>query len=130
MAETVYYGRGTRKEASAKVWLTEGTGKFVINKMEMADYFKRPTLELIAKQPLVRTNTLDRFDITVEVKGGGVAGQVGAIRHGISRALVEANEEFKPSLRKAGLLTRDPRSHERKKYGLAGRRKKYQFSKR
>ncbi|MBU0567480.1 30S ribosomal protein S9 [bacterium] len=130
MAETVYYGRGTRKEASAKVWLTEGTGKFVINKMEMADYFKRPTLELIAKQPLVRTNTLDRFDITVEVKGGGVAGQVGAIRHGISRALVEANEEFRPPLRKAGLLTRDPRSHERKKYGLAGRRKKYQFSKR
>lgn len=130
MAETTYYGWGRRKEAVAKVWLKEGAGKFIINKMEIADYFKRPTLELIAKQPLVKTNTLNKFDIAVEVRGSGVAGQVGAIRNGIGWALIEASEEYRPLLRRAGLLTRDPRRHERKKYGLAGRRKKYQFSKR
>ena len=128
--KTKYYGTGRRKTSVARVYLTPGTGKITINKRDIDDYFDLETLKLIVRQPLVATETTDKFDIQVNVQGGGFTGQAGAIRHGISRALLEAGEDYRPILKKAGFLTRDPRMKERKKYGLKGARRAPQFSKR
>ena len=130
MANTRYYGTGRRKSSIARVYLVPGTGKVIINKREMDNYFGLDTLKLIVRQPLVLTETADRFDVLVNVRGGGFTGQAGAIRHGISRALLQADNEFRPALKKAGFLTRDPRMKERKKYGLKAARRAPQFSKR
>ena len=131
MANTKYYGTGRRKKSIARVrLLPNGTGKFTINKVDIEQYFGLDTLKLIARQPLVYTNTADKYDIVVNVVGGGVSGQAGAINHGISRALVLAEEGLKPELKKAGFLTRDSRMKERKKYGLKKARRAPQFSKR
>jgi len=121
---------GRRKTSVARVRLIPGTGKIVINKRDIDDYFDYDTLKVIVREPLVITDTLGKYDVVVNVHGGGFTGQAGAIRHGIARALVEINEEYKPVLRKAGFLTRDPRMKERKKYGLKKARKAPQFSKR
>ena len=128
--KTKYYGTGRRKTSVARVYLTPGTGKITINKRDIDDYFDLETLKLIVRQPLVATETTDKFDIQVNVQGGGFTGQAGAIRHGISRALLEAGEDYRPILKKAGFLTRDPRMKERKKYGLKAARRAPQFSKR
>ena len=128
--KTKYYGTGRRKTSVARVYLTPGTGKITINKRDIDDYFDLETLKLIVRQPLVETETTDKFDVQVNVQGGGFTGQAGAIRHGISRALLEAGEDYRPILKKAGYLTRDPRMKERKKYGLKGARRAPQFSKR
>ena len=125
-----FYGTGRRKSSIARVYLVPGTGKVIINKREMDNYFGLDTLKLIVRQPLVLTETADRFDVLVNVRGGGFTGQAGAIRHGISRALLQADNEFRPALKKAGFLTRDPRMKERKKYGLKAARRAPQFSKR
>jgi len=125
-----YYGTGRRKSSVARVYLVPGTGKITINKRDVDNYFGLETLKLIIRQPLELTSTLGRFDIKVNVFGGGTTGQAGAIRHGISRALLEADSDFRPVLKKAGFLTRDPRMKERKKYGLKGARRAPQFSKR
>ena len=125
-----FYGTGRRKSSVARVRVYNGTGKITINDREMDDYFGLETLKLIVRQPLTLTGTADKFDIVCRVNGGGVTGQAGAIRHGISRALLQYNEELRPELKKAGLLTRDPRMKERKKYGLKGARRAPQFSKR
>jgi len=125
-----YYGTGRRKSSVARVYLLPGSGKITINKRDMDDYFGLETLKLIVKQPLALTDVLTRFDVRVNVNGGGSTGQAGAIRHGIARALVEADADFRPALKKAGFLTRDPRMKERKKYGLKGARRAPQFSKR
>jgi small subunit ribosomal protein S9 len=125
-----YYGTGRRKSSIARVYLLPGTGKIIINKREMDDYFGLDTLKLIVSQPLAVTETQDKFDIMVNVKGGGFTGQAGAIRHGISRALLHADADYRPTLKKAGFLTRDPRMKERKKYGLKAARRAPQFSKR
>ena len=126
-----YWGTGRRKKAIARVRLIpEGNGTIVVNKLSLDEYFDLDTLKFIVKQPLVATDSLDKFDVFVNVKGGGFTGQAGAIRHGIARALVRANEEYKPIVKKAGFLTRDPRSKERKKYGLKKARRAPQFSKR
>ncbi len=130
MATTRFYGTGRRKSSVARVYLTPGTGKVVINKRDMDDYFGLETLKVIVRQPLEATSTTDKFDITVNVCGGGFTGQAGAIRHGISRALLQADAEYRPILKKAGFLTRDPRMKERKKYGLKAARRAPQFSKR
>ena len=130
MASAKYYGTGRRKSSVARVYLVPGTGKITINKRDIDDYFGLETLKLIVRQPLDETNTTDRFDIIVTVKGGGFTGQAGAIRHGISRALLEADADYRPALKKAGFLTRDPRMKERKKYGLKAARRAPQFSKR
>ena len=130
MATTRYYGTGRRKSSVARVYLVPGTGKVTINKKDMDEYFGYDTLKVIARQPLELTSTADKFDVLVNVHGGGYTGQAGAIRHGISRALVKANEEFKNVLKLEGLLTRDPRVKERKKYGRKRARKRFQFSKR
>lgn len=130
MAQVQYYGTGRRKESIARVRLVPGDGRVVINNREMDEYFGLDTLKLIVKQPLVLTNTLGRYDVLVKVEGGGYTGQAGAIRHGISRALLEADPELRGSLKKAGFLTRDPRMKERKKYGLKAARRAPQFSKR
>lgn len=130
MAKVQYYGTGRRKESIARVRLVPGDGRVVINEREMDEYFGLDTLKLIVKQPLVLTNTLGRYDVLVKVEGGGYTGQAGAIRHGISRALLEADPELRGSLKKAGFLTRDPRMKERKKYGLKAARRAPQFSKR
>ncbi|HDQ45415.1 MAG TPA: 30S ribosomal protein S9 [bacterium] len=130
MKGTSYYATGRRKESVARVWLVPGTGKFVVNKHELLDYFRRPTLEMIIKQPFAVTQTEGQYDVRATVKGGGLTGQAGAMLLGISRALKEANEELKKPLRDAGFLTRDPREKERKKYGQPGARKRFQFSKR
>ena len=130
MASAKYYGTGRRKSSVARVYLVPGTGKITINKRDINDYFGLETLKLIVRQPLDETNTADRFDIIVTVKGGGFTGQAGAIRHGISRALLEADADYRPALKKAGFLTRDPRMKERKKYGLKAARRAPQFSKR
>ena len=130
MATTRYYGTGRRKSSVARVYLMPGTGKVTINKKDMDDYFGYDTLKVIARQPLVLTSTDDKFDVLVNVHGGGYTGQAGAIRHGISRALLKADDEFRPVLKKAGFLTRDPRMKERKKYGLKAARRAPQFSKR
>lgn len=125
-----YYGTGRRKSSVARVYLVPGTGKIIVNKRNIDEYFGLETLKLIIRQPLELTSTLGKFDVKVNVFGGGTTGQAGAIRHGISRALLEADIEFRPALKKAGFLTRDPRMKERKKYGLKGARRAPQFSKR
>ena len=125
-----YYGTGRRKSSVARVYLMPGTGKITINKRDIDDYFGLETLKLIIRQPLELVGLLAKYDVSVNVKGGGFTGQAGAIRHGISRALLEADKELRPSLKKAGYLTRDPRMKERKKYGLKGARRAPQFSKR
>ncbi|HCO28842.1 MAG TPA: 30S ribosomal protein S9, partial [Lachnospiraceae bacterium] len=117
MASARYYGTGRRKSSIARVYLVPGTGKVTINKRDMDEYFGLETLKLIVRQPLAATNTADKYDVLVNVHGGGFTGQAGAIRHGISRALLQADGEFRPVLKKAGFLTRDPRMKERKKYG-------------
>ena len=128
MASVKYYGTGRRKKSVARVYLTPGTGKITINKRDVEDYLSLDTLKVIVRQPLVATETADKFDVTVNVKGGGFTGQAGAIRHGIARALLKADEDFRPVLKKAGYLTRDPRMKERKKYGLKAARRAPQFS--
>ena len=130
MAKARYYGTGRRKSSIARVYLVPGTGKVVINKRDMDEYFGLETLKLIVRQPLVLTDTVDKFDVLVNVHGGGFTGQAGAIRHGISRALLHADADYRPTLKKAGFLTRDPRMKERKKYGLKKARRAPQFSKR
>lgn len=130
MAQVQYYGTGRRKTAVARVRLVPGEGKVVINGRSMDDYLGLKTLELIVMQPLKLTETADKYDVLVKVAGGGVAGQAGAVRHGISRALLKADLEYRPALKKAGFLTRDPREKERRKYGLKKARKASQFSKR
>ena len=125
-----FYGTGRRKSSVARVRVYSGTGKITINERDIDDYFGLETLKLIVRQPLTLTDNLDKFDIVCRVAGGGVTGQAGAIRHGISRALLQADENLRPELKKAGFLTRDPRMKERKKYGLKGARRAPQFSKR
>ena len=130
MAKVSYYGTGRRKTSVARVYLTPGTGNIVINKRSLDEYFGLETLKVIVRQPLVATETADKFDVMVNVYGGGFTGHAGAIRHGISRALLKADAEYRPVLKKAGFLTRDPRMKERKKYGLKAARRAPQFSKR
>ncbi|MGN0194307.1 MAG: 30S ribosomal protein S9 [Pseudoramibacter sp.] len=130
MAKVQYFGTGRRKESVARVRLLPGDGKFTINGRDIDDYFGLETLKMIARQPLALTNTTDSFDVVVNVYGGGFNGQAGAIRHGIARALVEADTNLRPELKKAGFLTRDDRMVERKKYGLKKARRAPQFSKR
>ena len=125
-----FYGTGRRKSSVARVRVYNGTGKIIINDRDIEEYFGLETLKLIVRQPLALTGNLDKFDIVCRVAGGGVTGQAGAIRHGLSRALLQFNEELRPELKKAGFLTRDPRMKERKKYGLKGARRAPQFSKR
>ena len=128
--KVVYYGTGRRKSSIARVRLVEGTGKITINGKDIDEYLGLETLKVVVKQPLVATNTLTKYDVIVKVTGGGFTGQAGAIRHGISRALLEANGEYRPELKSNGFLTRDPRMKERKKYGLKKARRAPQFSKR
>ena len=130
MATARYYGTGRRKKSIARVYLTPGTGKIMINKRDIDEYFGLETLKVIVRQPLNATDTLDKFDVLVNVRGGGFTGQAGAIRHGISRALLQADAEYRPTLKAAGYLTRDPRMKERKKYGLKAARRAPQLSKR
>lgn len=131
MAELVQYlGTGRRKSSVARVRLVPGNGKITINKREFTDYIPSAAVRLDVLQPLNLTNTLNSYDVIVNVAGGGISGQAGAIRHGITRALMEVNDSFRPVLKKAGLVTRDPRAKERKKYGLRGARRSPQFSKR
>ena len=130
MAKERYYGTGRRKSSVARVYLVPGTGNIVINKRTIDEYFGLETLKLIVRQPLVATETTDKFDILVNVHGGGTTGQAGAIRHGIARALLQVDAEYRPTLKSAGFLTRDPRMKERKKYGLKAARRAPQFSKR
>jgi len=130
LAKTSFYGTGRRKSSIARVYLVPGTGKIVINKRDMDEYFGLDTLKLVVRQPLELTETTDKFDVLVNVHGGGFTGQAGAIRHGISRALLQADADYRPALKKAGFLTRDPRMKERKKYGLKAARRAPQFSKR
>ena len=130
MASVKYYGTGRRKKSIARVYLTPGTGKITINKRDIDEYFGLETLKVVVRQPLVATETLEKFDVLVNVHGGGFTGQAGAIRHGIALALLKADAEFRPTLKKAGYLTRDPRMKERKKYGLKAARRAPQFSKR
>ena len=125
-----FYGTGRRKSSVARVRLYAGTGKITINDRDIDDYFGLETLKLIVRQPLELTQTGEKFDVVCRVGGGGVTGQAGAIRHGIARALCEADAELRPTLKAAGFLTRDPRMKERKKYGLKGARRAPQFSKR
>ena len=130
MASEKYYGTGRRKSSVARVYLVPGTGKVTINKKDMDEYFGLETLKIIVRQPLEATNMADKFDGIVNVKGGGFTGQAGAIRHGIARALNKYDLDLRPTLKKAGYLTRDPRMKERKKYGLKKARRAPQFSKR
>ena len=125
-----FYGTGRRKKSVARVRVYPGTGKITINDRSIDDYFGLETLKLIVRQPLALTGTTEKFDIVCRVNGGGVTGQAGAIRHGIARALLLVNEEYRPALKAAGFLTRDPRMKERKKYGLKAARRAPQFSKR
>ena len=130
MALVNYYGTGRRKTSVARVRLVPGAGKVMINGRDMEEYFGLKTLELIVRQPLVLTEMVDKYDVLASVSGGGASGQAGAIRHGISRALLELDGELRPALKKAGFLTRDSREKERRKYGLKKARKASQFSKR
>ena len=130
MAKVQYMGTGRRKKSIARVRLVPGNGNVTINKRDIQDYFGLETLRMIVNQPLVLTATKDKFDVLVNVHGGGFTGQAGAIRHGITRALIKSDEALKPELKKAGFVTRDPRMKERKKYGLKEARKSPQFSKR
>ena len=130
MAQVSYYGTGRRKSSIARVRLIPGDGKVTINGRAMEEYFGLKTLELIVRQPLVLTEMSDKYDVVASVKGGGTTGQAGAIRHGITRALMELDSGLRPALKKAGFVTRDPREKERRKYGLKKARKASQFSKR
>ena len=130
MAEIQYYGTGRRKTSTARVYLRPGGGDFQVNRKTFESYFPNETLRMIIRQPLQLTETTNKFDVVVNVAGGGPSGQAGAIRHGITRALIEYNGDLRPTLKQAGLITRDPRIKERKKYGMAGARKRFQFSKR
>jgi len=130
MAETKYYATGRRKTSIARVWLIPGTGKITINKSDIDTYFKRPTAKMVIMQPFNITETNGKFDMMINVTGGGSSGQAGAIRHGISRALLEYNPDLRITLKRAGMLTRDARTVERKKYGRAKARRRFQFSKR
>ena len=129
-ASSKFYGTGRRKSSIARVYLVPGTGKVTINKRSIDEYFGLETLKVIVRQPLVATETVDKYDVLVNVHGGGYTGQAGAIRHGISRALLQADADFRPTLKKEGFLTRDPRMKERKKPGLKAARRAPQFSKR
>jgi len=130
VADIQYYGTGRRKTATARVYLRTGDGSVQVNRKPFDSYFPNETLRMIIRQPLNLTETANKFDILVNVAGGGPAGQAGAIRHGITRALIEYNSDLRPTLKQAGLITRDPRIKERKKYGQKGARKRFQFSKR
>ena len=130
MATAKFYGTGRRKKSIARVYLVPGTGNITINKRSIDEYFGLETLKVVVRQPLVATETVDKYDVIVTVKGGGYTGQAGAVRHGIARALLQVDGDFRPVLKKAGFLTRDPRMKERKKYGLKGARRAPQFSKR
>jgi small subunit ribosomal protein S9 len=131
MAEaTLYYGTGRRKTSVARVWLRPGAGRILVNRRPFEDYFPRETLRMVICQPLQLTETLGQFDATVNVGGGGPTGQAGAVRHGIARALLQFDDKLRQTLKRAGLLTRDPRMRERKKYGQPGARSKFQYSKR
>jgi small subunit ribosomal protein S9 len=130
MADIQYYGTGRRKTSTARVYLRPGSGDIKINRRTFDEYFPNEALRMIIRQPLSLTDNLSKFDILVNVDGGGTAGQAGAVRHGITRALLEYNADLRPTLKKAGLVTRDPRQKERKKYGQKGARKRFQFSKR
>jgi len=128
--EERYYATGRRKEAVARVWLSPGSGQFIVNGRDVLEYFKRETLKMLIEQPFELTGSLGQYSVFATVRGGGLSGQAGALRLGISRALVKVNEDFRVKLRKAGFLTRDPRMVERKKYGQPKARKRFQFSKR
>ena len=130
MATKYFTGVGKRKTAIARVFLREGTGQITVNARSLEDFFKRPTSRMVIEQPLNLTQMVGKFDIKVSVVGGGLSGQAGAIRHGITRALLEYNPELRPTLKVAGLITRDPRKKERKMYGLKSARARFQFSKR
>ena len=130
MAEIQYYGTGRRKTSTARVYLRAGGGDFKINRKSFDQYFPNETLRMIIRQPLNLTETVGKFDVLINVRGGGPAGQAGAIRHGITRALLEYNADLRPTLKQAGLISRDDRIKERKKYGQKGARKRFQFSKR
>ncbi|MCR5537501.1 MAG: 30S ribosomal protein S9 [Succinivibrio sp.] len=130
MAVNQYYGTGRRKDATARVFMKQGSGKLTINGKTLDEYFGRPTSRMVVEQPLQLLEMTDKFDIYVTVSGGGITGQAGAIRHGITRALIEYDETFRPALRKAGFVTRDARAVERKKVGLHKARKRPQYSKR
>lgn len=125
-----YYATGKRKNAVARVWLSPGIGRITVNKKELEEYIPRETLQMMLREPLEATKTLDKFDVWATAKGGGLAGQAGALRHGIAKALVEFNQELRPVLKKAGFLTRDSRVKERRKYGQKGARARFQYSKR
>ncbi|MDJ0838830.1 MAG: 30S ribosomal protein S9 [Acidobacteriota bacterium] len=130
MADIQYYGTGRRKSSTARVFLRPGSGKITVNKRDFDDYFPSDLLKMIIRQPLTLTETQGKFDIYITVRGGGTSGQAGAIRHGISRALVEFNTELRSRLKSAGFITRDSREKERQKPGLSGARRRFQFSKR
>ena len=130
MADIQYYGTGRRKTAVARVYLRPGSGTMTVNRRDFDEFFPNQVLKMVIRQPLLLTETADKFDILVNVQGGGSTGQAGAIRHGIARALLEYNGELRPRLKAAGFLTRDPRKVERKKYGRPKARKRFQFSKR
>lgn len=130
MAEIQYYGTGRRKSSTARVYLRPGAGEVQVNRKPFEKYFPNETLRMVIRQPLNLTETTGKFDVLINVKGGGPSGQAGAIRHGITRALIEFNADLRPTLKQAGLVTRDPRIKERKKYGQKGARKRFQFSKR
>ena len=130
MADIQYYGTGRRKTSTARVYLRPGTGEIKVNRKTFDEYFPNQALRMVIRQPLTLTDTANKFDILVNVGGGGPAGQAGAVRHGITRALMEFNADLRPALKDAGLVTRDPRAKERKKYGQKGARKRFQFSKR
>jgi small subunit ribosomal protein S9 len=130
VADIQYYGTGRRKTATARVYLRPGTGEIKVNRKTFEEYFPNQALRMVIRQPLTLTDTAGKFDIVVNVAGGGPAGQAGALRHGITRALMVFNSDLRPALKDAGLVTRDPRQKERKKYGQKGARKRFQFSKR
>jgi len=130
VADIQYYGTGRRKTSTARVYLRPGTGEIKVNRKTFDQYFPNQALRMVIRQPLTLTDTANKFDIVVNVGGGGPAGQAGAVRHGITRALMEFNADLRPALKDAGLVTRDPRAKERKKYGQKGARKRFQFSKR
>jgi small subunit ribosomal protein S9 len=130
MADIQYYGTGRRKTSTARVYLRPGSGEIKINRRTFEEYFPNEALRMIIRQPLNLTDTVGKFDILVNVDGGGASGQAGAVRHGITRALMEFNPDLRSTLKKVGLVTRDPRQKERKKYGQKGARARFQFSKR
>jgi small subunit ribosomal protein S9 len=125
-----FYATGKRKNAVARVWLSPGIGRITINRKELKEYIPRETLQMMLREPLEATNTLDKLDVWATAKGGGLSGQAGALRHGIARALVEFDQDLRPMLKKAGFLTRDSRVKERRKYGQKGARARFQYSKR